>query len=53
MQNVFDTNPTNIILKHINNEFPEINRAPVPLAFSDEDYVKEILLSSKFKNVKV
>ena len=53
MENEFFTDPTNIIIKHINKEFPEITRAPGPLAFSDEDYVKEILETSKFKNVKV
>ena len=53
MENEFFTDPTNIIIKHINKEFPEITRAPGPLAFSEEDYVKEILMSSKFKNVKV
>ena len=53
MENEFFTDPTNIIIKHINKEFPEITRAPGPLAFSEADYVKEILMSSKFKNVKV
>ena len=53
MENEFFTDPTNIIIKHINKEFPEITRAPDPLAFSEADYVKKILVSSKFKNVKV
>jgi ubiquinone/menaquinone biosynthesis C-methylase UbiE len=53
LENEFFTDPTNIIIKHINKEFPEITRAPGPLAFSEADYVKEILVSSKFKNVKV
>ena len=53
IENEFFTDPTNIIIKHINKEFPEITRAPGPLAFSEADYVKEILVSSKFKNVKV
>jgi ubiquinone/menaquinone biosynthesis C-methylase UbiE len=53
MENEFFTDPTNIIIKHLNKEFPEITRAPGPLAFSEEDYVKEILISSKFKNVKI
>ena len=53
MENEFFTDPTNIIIKHINKEFPEITRAPGPLAFSEADYVKEILMSSKFKNVKI
>ena len=53
MENEFFTDPTNIIIKHINKEFQEITRAPGPLAFSEEDYVKEILISSKFKNVKI
>ncbi len=53
MENEFFTDPTNIIIRHLNKEFPEITRAPGPLAFSEADYVKEILVSSKFKNVKV
>ena len=53
MENEFFTVATNIIIKHLNKEFPEITRAPGPLAFSDEDYVKEILETSKFRNVKV
>ena len=53
MENEFFTDPTNIIIKHLNKEFPEITRAPGPLAFSEADYVKEILVSSQFKNVKV
>ena len=53
MENEFFTDPTNIIIKHLNKEFPEITRAPGPLAFSEADYVKEILASSQFKNVKV
>jgi hypothetical protein len=53
MENEFFTDPTNIIIRHLNKEFPEITRAPGPLAFSEADYVKEILVSSQFKNVKV
>ena len=53
MENEFFTDPTNIIIKHLNKEFPEITRAPGPLAFSEAYYVKEILVSSQFKNVKV
>ena len=53
MENEFFTDPTNIIIKHLNKEFPEITRAPGPLAFSEANYVKEILVSSQFKNVKV
>ena len=53
MENEFFTDPTNIIIRHLDKEFPEITRAPGPLAFSEADYVKEILVSSQFKNVKV
>ena len=53
MENEFFTDPTNIIIRHLNKEFPEITRAPGPLAFSEANYVKEILVSSQFKNVKV
>ena len=37
LENEFFTDPTNIIIKHINKEFPEIPRAPGPLAFSEAD----------------
>ena len=53
MENEFFTVATNIIIRHLNKDFPEITRAPGPLAFSEEDYVKDILESSEFKNVKV
>ena len=53
MENEFFTDPTNIIIKHLNKDFPEISRAPGPLAFSEKDYINEILISSNFKNVRI
>mgnify|MGYP001287626039 CR=1 FL=1 len=42
MENEFFTDPTNIIIKHLNKDFPEITRSPGPLAFSEEKYINEI-----------
>ena len=53
MENEFFTEAANIIIKHLNKDFPNISRAPGPFAFSEEEYVKEILRASAFKNVKV
>ena len=43
----------NIIIKHLNKEFPQVTRAPGPFAFSEKKYVKQILNASGFKNIKV
>ena len=53
MENEFFTLSANIISKHLNKGFPETTRAPGPFAFSDEDYIKQILNASGFKNIKV
>ena len=53
MENEFFTDPTNIIIRHLNKDFPEITRSPGPLAFSEEKYINEILSNSGFKNIKV
>ena len=53
MENEFFTAAADIIIKHLNMGFPEVSRAPGPFAFSEEEYVKEILKASGFKNVKV
>ena len=53
MENEFFTAAANIIIKYLNKDFPEISRAPGPFAFSEEEYVKQILEASAFKNVKV
>ena len=53
MENEFFTISANIIVKHLNKDFPETTRAPGPFAFSDEDYIKQILNASGFKNIKV
>jgi len=53
MENEFFTAATNIIIRHLNKDFPEITRSPGPLAFSDEKYINEILSYSGFKNINV
>ena len=53
MENEFFTVATNIIIRHLNKDFPEITRSPGPLAFSEEKYINEILSNSGFKNIKV
>ena len=53
MENEFFTISANIIIKHLNKGFPETTKAPGPFAFSDEDYIEQILNASGFKNIKV
>ena len=53
MENEFFTAAANVIIKHLNREFPEITQAPGPFAFSEKKYVKQILNASGFKNIKV
>jgi len=53
LENEFFTAAANIIIKHLNKEFPQVTRAPGPFAFSEEKYVKQILNASGFKNIKV
>ena len=53
LENEFFTAAANIIIKHLNREFPEVTNAPGPFAFSEAKYVKKILNASGFKNIKV
>jgi ubiquinone/menaquinone biosynthesis C-methylase UbiE len=53
MENEFFTAAANVIIKHLNKEFPKVTRMPGPFAFSEEKYVKQILNASGFKNIKV
>ncbi len=53
MENEFFTAAANIIVKHLNKEFPKVTRSPGPFALSEEKYIKQILNSSGFKNIKV
>ena len=53
MENEFHTAATNIILRHINKEYPKLTRDPGPFAFNDKEYIQEILNNSGFKNIKV
>ena len=53
LENEFFTAAANIIIKHLNKEFPQVTRAPGPFAFSEKKYVKQILNASGFKDIKV
>ena len=53
LENEFFTAAANIIIKHLNKEFPQVTRAPGPCAFSEKKYVKQILNASGFKDIKV
>ena len=53
LENEFFTAAANIIIKHLNKEFPQVTRAPGPFAFSEKKYIKQILNASGFKNIKV
>ena len=53
MENEFFTAAANIIIKHLDREFPELTRAPGPFAFSEKKYVKQILNAAGFENIKV
>ena len=53
MENEFFTASANVIIKHLNREFPKVTRDPGPFAFSEKKYVKQILNASGFKNIKV
>lgn len=53
MKNEFFTEGMDVITKYTNEGLPEITNEPGPFAFNDEEYVREILKSSGFKNIKV
>ena len=53
LENEFFTAAANIIIKHLNREFPKVTRTPGPFAFSETKYVKKILKASGFENIKV
>ena len=53
LENEFFTVAANIIIKHLNREFPKVTRTPGPFAFSETKYVKQILNASGFENIKV
>ena len=53
LENEFFTVAANIIIKHLNREFPKVTRTPGPFAFSEAKYVKQILNASGFENIKV
>ena len=53
MENEFFTSAANIIINNLNKDFPEVSRAPGPFAFSEEGYIKQILIESEFRNIKI
>ena len=53
MENEFFTAAANIIIRHLDRGFPELTRAPGPFAFSEKKYVKQILKTAGFENIKV
>ena len=53
MENEFFTASANIIIKFLNKDFPAVTRAPGPFAFSEEEYIKQILIETDFRNIKV
>ena len=53
MENEFFTAAANIIIRHLDRGFPELTRAPGPFAFSEKNYVKQILNAAGFENIKV
>ena len=53
LENEFFTAAANIIIKHLNREFPKVTRTPGPFAFSETKYVKQILNASGFEDIKV
>ena len=53
MENEFFTAAANVIINHLNKGFPEVTRAPGPFAFSEEKYIRQVLIESGFKNIKI
>ena len=53
MENEFFTVGMDIKTKYTNEGLPKIINEPGPFAFNDEEYIREILKSFGFKNIKV
>jgi ubiquinone/menaquinone biosynthesis C-methylase UbiE len=53
MKNEFFIEGMEIITKYTQEDLPEITKKPGPFAFNDEEYIKEILEFSGFKNINV
>ena len=52
-ENEFITEGMDIITKYTQKVLPEVTKDPGPFAFSDPEYVKEVLRSAGFKNIKI
>ena len=53
LENEFITEGMNIITKYTQKVLPEITKDPGPFAFSDREYVNEVLKSAGFKNINI
>ena len=53
MENDFITEGMDIITKYTQKVLPDVTKDPGPFAFSDREYVKEVLKSAGFKNINI
>jgi len=53
MENEFITEGMDIITKYTQKVLPEVTKDPGPFAFSDSEYVNEVLQSARFKNINI
>ena len=53
MENEFITEGMDVITKYTQKVLPEVTKDPGPFAFSDREYVNEVLQSAGFKNIKI
>ena len=53
MENEFITEGMDIITKYTQKVLPEVTKDPGPFAFSDREYVNEVLQSAGFKNINI
>ena len=53
VENDFLTEGMHIITKYTQKVLPEVTKDPGPFAFSDPEYVKEVLRFAGFKNIKI
>ena len=53
MENEFITEGMDVITKYTQKVLPEVTKDPGPFAFSDREYVKEVLKSAGFKNINI
>ena len=53
MENEFIIEGMDIITKYTQKVLPEVTKDPGPFAFSDREYVKDVLQSAGFKNINI